>query len=45
MTHDSADDFDHPKLDADSPLLRHVLYRLGAPKLMGDVEISPTPAT
>ncbi|MFT5170330.1 MAG: RimJ/RimL family protein N-acetyltransferase, partial [Candidatus Marinamargulisbacteria bacterium] len=26
--HTSEDDFDHPKLDADSPLSRHVLYRL-----------------
>lgn len=29
MTHDPADDFDHPFLDADDPLRRHVLYRLG----------------
>ena len=28
MTHDPADDFDHPKLPADSRLRRHVLYRL-----------------
>jgi RimJ/RimL family protein N-acetyltransferase len=28
MTHDPADDFDHPKLPADSPLRRHVLYRI-----------------
>ncbi len=28
MTHDPADDFDHPRLAADSPLRRHVLYRL-----------------
>lgn len=28
MTHDPADDFNHPKLPADHPLLRHVLYRL-----------------
>jgi RimJ/RimL family protein N-acetyltransferase len=27
MTHDPADDFDHPRLDG-SPLQRHVLYRL-----------------
>lgn len=27
MTHDKANDFDHPMLEADSPLLRHVLYR------------------
>ncbi|MCW2955360.1 MAG: hypothetical protein JWO69_229 [Thermoleophilia bacterium] len=30
MTHDPADDFDHPKLDASSPLRRHVLYRAAA---------------
>ena len=30
MTHDPADDFDHPTLPADSPLRRHVLYRLTA---------------
>jgi ribosomal-protein-alanine N-acetyltransferase len=28
MTHDESDDFDHPALAADSPLRRHVLYRL-----------------
>ncbi|WP_375494088.1 GNAT family N-acetyltransferase [uncultured Jatrophihabitans sp.] len=28
MTHDPADDFDHPALDIGSPLRRHVLYRL-----------------
>ena len=28
MTHDSKDDFDHPKLDINHPLRRHVLYRL-----------------
>lgn len=27
MTHDPADDFDHPSLAAGSPLRRHVLYR------------------
>jgi len=30
MTHDPADDFDHPKVPLDHPLNRHVLYRLGA---------------
>jgi ribosomal-protein-alanine N-acetyltransferase len=29
MSHDPADDFDHPALPAGSPLRRHVLYRLG----------------
>jgi RimJ/RimL family protein N-acetyltransferase len=28
MTHDAADDFDHPRLPAEHPLRRHVLYRL-----------------
>jgi hypothetical protein len=28
MTHDPADDFDHPNIAPDSPLRRHVLYRL-----------------
>ena len=28
MTHDPADDFDHPKLPRGHPLRRHVLYRL-----------------
>jgi len=28
MTHDPADDFDHPSLPPDHPLSRHVLYRL-----------------
>jgi RimJ/RimL family protein N-acetyltransferase len=28
MTHSLADDFDHPELSCDHPLLRHVLYRL-----------------
>ena len=31
MTHDPADDFDHPRLAPDSPILRHVLYRLRCP--------------
>jgi RimJ/RimL family protein N-acetyltransferase len=29
MTHDPADDFDHPELEAGDPLRRHVLYRVG----------------
>ncbi|BCZ97697.1 GNAT family N-acetyltransferase [Legionella pneumophila serogroup 1] len=28
LRHNSLDDFDHPKLENDSPLKRHVLYRL-----------------
>lgn len=31
MTHDPADDFDHPKLAESSELRRHVLYRLFRP--------------
>ena len=29
MIRDPAEDFDHPTLDPDSPVRRHVLYRLG----------------
>jgi RimJ/RimL family protein N-acetyltransferase len=31
MTHDPADDFDHPRLDPASPLYRHVLWRIKPP--------------
>jgi RimJ/RimL family protein N-acetyltransferase len=31
MTHDPADDFDHPSLPEGHPLRRHVLYRLSSP--------------
>jgi len=31
MTHDPADDFDHPRLAEGHPLRRHVLYRMGRP--------------
>jgi RimJ/RimL family protein N-acetyltransferase len=31
MSHDPADDFDHPNLPASSPLRRHVLYRIKRP--------------
>ncbi len=31
MTHDPADDFNHPQLPDGHPLRRHVLYRLPAP--------------
>jgi RimJ/RimL family protein N-acetyltransferase len=30
MTHDPADDFDHPGIPVDDPLRRHVLYRLAS---------------
>lgn len=32
MTHDPADDFDHPSLPAGHPIQRHVLYRLAKMK-------------
>jgi RimJ/RimL family protein N-acetyltransferase len=35
MRHDPADDFAHPRLPADHPLCRHVLYRLAAPDWSG----------
>jgi ribosomal-protein-alanine N-acetyltransferase len=33
MTHNSAEDFDHPRVPRGHPLCRHVLYRLRAPAL------------
>lgn len=35
MTHDPADDFDHPRLDSGGPRRRNVLYRLEHPALRG----------
>ena len=32
MTHEPCDDFDHPRLPAEHPLRRHVLYRLARTK-------------
>jgi ribosomal-protein-alanine N-acetyltransferase len=32
MTHDPAEDFNHPALVAGHPLRRHVLYRLRRPQ-------------
>ena len=32
MTHDAADDFDHPKIESGHPLQRHVLYRIRKPE-------------
>jgi RimJ/RimL family protein N-acetyltransferase len=32
LTHDPADDFDHPGLPPGHPLRRHVLYRIGNPR-------------
>lgn len=37
MTHDTADDFEHPRLPPDSPLHRHVLYRI----CRGDTQAAP----
>ena len=34
LQHNESDDFDHPKLDDESPLKRHVLYRLSREKYM-----------
>jgi RimJ/RimL family protein N-acetyltransferase len=34
MTHNPADDFDHPNLPAGHPLRRHVLYRLHRPPIV-----------
>lgn len=36
MTHDPADDFDHPRVPP-GPLQRHVLYRLSRAQAVGDV--------
>ena len=36
MTHDEADDFDHPSVGS-GPLRRHVLYRLENPHASGDI--------
>jgi ribosomal-protein-alanine N-acetyltransferase len=41
MTHDPAEDFDHPNLDPDSPLRRHVLYRLPAHRFSGHESREP----
>ena len=35
MTHDPSDDFDHVNVPPDSPLRRHVLYRLRDPRRAG----------
>lgn len=35
MTHEPADDFDHPGLPQDSPLRRHVLYRISSSEWAG----------
>jgi ribosomal-protein-alanine N-acetyltransferase len=40
MTHDPRDDFDHPMIAEDSPLRRHVLYRVSARQWSSDRSIS-----
>ena len=35
MTHDPADDFDHPRIAEGHPLRRHVLYRIRNPRPLG----------
>jgi RimJ/RimL family protein N-acetyltransferase len=35
MTHDPADDFNHPRVPDGHPLRRHVLYRLTAEQWRG----------
>ena len=37
MTHDPADDFDHPSFPAKHPLRRHVLYRIARPAPAGRI--------
>jgi RimJ/RimL family protein N-acetyltransferase len=37
MTHDAAENFDHPKLPAGHPLRRHVLYRLTREKWLNSI--------
>jgi ribosomal-protein-alanine N-acetyltransferase len=51
MTHDPADDFDHPNVPEGHPLRRHVLYRLSSKTgrlradPAGSARISPAPST
>ena len=39
MTHDPADDFDHPNIAVGSPLRRHVLYRLSRERWLAAQEL------
>jgi RimJ/RimL family protein N-acetyltransferase len=41
MTRDPAEDFDHPKLGPESPIRRHVLYRLRADQHGGSAGATP----
>ncbi|MGA2469820.1 MAG: GNAT family N-acetyltransferase [Solirubrobacteraceae bacterium] len=45
MHSDGADDFDHPQIPLDSPLCRHVLYRLRADEWRGGTARAVSPAT
>jgi RimJ/RimL family protein N-acetyltransferase len=42
MTHDPADDFDHPNIAVGSPLRRHVLYRLSRERWLATHELDPS---
>lgn len=44
MTHDAGGDFDHPRVPEDSPLRRHVLYRLRASRRAGPGARRASPA-
>jgi ribosomal-protein-alanine N-acetyltransferase len=41
MTHDPADDFDHPRLPDGHPLRRHVLWRVQAPLPLAGAGTTP----
>ncbi|HEX5015680.1 MAG TPA: GNAT family N-acetyltransferase [Candidatus Limnocylindrales bacterium] len=41
MTHDPADDFDHPNVPVGSPLRRHVLYRLSRDRWSAEAQARP----
>ena len=41
MSHDPADDFDHPLIEEGNPMRRHVLYRLAAPSTGAQAVSSP----
>ena len=41
MSHDPADDFDHPLIEEGNPMRRHVLYRLAAQSTGAQAVSSP----
>lgn len=43
MTHDPADDFEHPRLPPGHPLRRHVLYRRARPAPTIAAHVTPSP--